>query len=147
MNYKCPICSIDPSSHSLIIYKEVNNILYLYTCPSQSKLYFDTKGIMIHYDGVLSQIPQEKKWVWIIDGKGYSLKYFLEYKVGIEIIKLISSKFSKNLMNIIIINPTIYITYAHNFMNPFLSDKLKKLIIFKNECKDINDLILNYLDK
>lgn len=143
MNYNCPICSIDPSSHSLILYKEVNNIMYFYTCPSQSKLYFDTKGIIIHYDGVLSQIPQDKKWVWIIDSKDYSFKHFLEFNVGIELIKLISAKFSKNLCKIIIINPTIYITYAYNFLKTFLTKELNNLIVFNTECNHIEKLILN----
>ena len=78
MNHNCPICCVDPSSHSLMLYKEINNIMYFYTCPSQSKLYFDTKGIIIHYDGILSQIPEDKKWVWVIDSKDYSFKHFIE---------------------------------------------------------------------
>jgi hypothetical protein len=127
-----------------MIYKEINNIIYLYTCPSQSKLYFDTKGIIIHYDGVLSQIPENKKWIWVIDSKDYSFKHLIEYNVGIELIKLISLKFSKNLLNIIIINPTEYITYAYKFLETFLNKPLKKLIIFNNQCKDIDNLILNY---
>jgi hypothetical protein len=142
MNYNCPICCVDPSSHSLVIYKEINNIIYLYTCPSESKLYFDTKGIIIHYDGILSQIPEDKKWVWVIDSKYYSFKHFIEFNVGIELLKLISSKFSKNLLNIIVINPTIYIKYAYNFLTPFLSKELKKLIIFNTECKNIEKIII-----
>jgi len=143
MNHNCPICSVDPSSHSLMLYKEINNIMYFYTCPSESKLYFDTKGIVIHYDGILSQIPQHKKWVWVIDSKDYSFKHFVEFNVGIELIKLISSKFSKNLSKIVIINPTIYITYAYNFLKTFLSKELKNLIVFNTKCKDIDYLILN----
>lgn len=143
MNHNCPICSIDPSSHSLMLYKEVNNIMYFYTCPSQSKLYFDTKGIIIHYDGILSQIPQDKKWVWVIDSKDYTFKHFIEFNVGIELIKLISSKFSKNLFKIVIINPTIYITYAYNFLKTFLSKELKNIILFNTDCNHIDNLILN----
>lgn len=144
MNYNCPICSIDPSSHSLTIYKEFNNIIYLYTCPSQAKLFFDTKGIILHYDGVLSQISEYKKWVWIIDGKNYSFKHLIEYNVGIELVKLILSKFSKNLLKIIVINPTIYITYAYNFLKPFLSIDIQNLIVFNSTCQNIDNLILNY---
>lgn len=140
MNHDCPLCYLDPSSHSLIVYKEVNNIIYLYTCPSQSKLYFDAKGIIIHYNQVLSQISKDKKWVWVIDGKDYSFKHFIEFNVGIELIKLISSKFSENLFKIIVINPTNYITYAYNFLNPFLSKELKNLIVFNTECKNIDNL-------
>lgn len=142
MNHNCPICCVDPSSHSLMLYKEINNIMYFYTCPSQSKLYFDTKGIIIHYDGILSQIPEDKKWVWVIDSKDYSFKHFIEFNVGIELIKLISAKFSKNLFKIIVINPTIYITYAYNFLKTFLSKEFKNLIIFNTECKNIEKIII-----
>lgn len=143
MNYICPICLLDPSSHSLIMYKEVKNVIYLYTCPSESKLYFDTKGIIIHYDGVLSQIPESKKWIWVIDSKDFAFKHFIEFNVGLELANLISSKFSKNLLKIIIINSTNYITYTYNFLKPFLSDVLKNIIEFNTDCNHIEKLILN----
>ena len=46
MQYKCPICTLWPFSHSLIKMAEKNGILHYYTCPAQ--------GILNHYDGVLN---------------------------------------------------------------------------------------------
>ena len=56
MNYSCPLCRIDPSNHSLTKIKENENIIYYYSCPSQAKLYFDTNGIINHYNVILSEI-------------------------------------------------------------------------------------------
>lgn len=128
MTYVCPLCKILPSSHSLTKLSERKGIQYYYTCPSQALLYYDVVGILKHYDGVLSEIPENKEWVWIFDSLGFSIIHAMQTKVGIELAKLISNKFSKNLKKIIIINPTLYITLTHKFLMPFLSTKLKDII-------------------
>ena len=71
MKYTCPLCKLQPSSHSLTQVLEKNGIIYYYTCPSQAILYYDVKGIINHYDGVLSEIPENKEWVWIFDSLGF----------------------------------------------------------------------------
>jgi len=76
---------------------EKKGILYYYTCPSQAILYYDVKGIINHYDGVLSEIPENKEWVWIFDSLDFSIIHAMQTNVAIQLAKLISSKFSKNL--------------------------------------------------
>ena len=120
MKYTCPLCSIDPLSHSLSEVFEKNNIIYYYTCPSKAKMYFDTIGIINHYDGVLSEIPENKKWIWIFDGTEFGVKHVLQIEVAIELAKLISSKFSDKLEKIIIINSNFYIKSIYNIVYPFL---------------------------
>ena len=104
MKYICLLCLVDPLSHSLNEVFEKNNVIYYYTCPSKAKMYFDTLGIINHYDGVLSEIPENKKWIWIFDGTDFGVKHVLQIEVAIELAKLISSKFSDKLEKIIIIN-------------------------------------------
>ena len=58
MKYICPLCKIQPSSHSLTKVLEKKGIIYYYTCPSQALLYYDVKGIIDHYDGVLSEMSE-----------------------------------------------------------------------------------------
>lgn len=139
MTYICPLCLIDPSNHSLKIIKEVNNIIYFYSCPSDAKLYFDTNGIISHYNGMLSEIPENKKWIWIFDSKKFEFKHFIQINLAIELAKLISGKFSKNLLKIIIINPTIYILSTYNILKPFITKEVNNIVIFKNSITD-NDI-------
>ena len=139
MNYICPLCSIDPSNHSLVKYKEINNIMYFYSCPSQAKLYFDTEGIINHYNGILSEIPKNKNWIWIFDSKDFTFKHFIQTNVAIELAKLISSKFSNNLEKIIIINPTFYISATYNILRPFLNQHIVNTVIFNYTEKNITD--------
>lgn len=144
MSYVCPLCTIDPSNHSLTKVKETEQTIIFYSCPSQGKLYFDYEGIINHYDGILSEIPKNKKWVWILDSLDFNFKHFMQINVGIQLAKLISNKFSHNLLQIIIINPTIYTSLTHNAVKPFLSDRIKELIICNNDkYKDINDIFDN----
>jgi hypothetical protein len=128
MTYICGICSLNSSSHSLTKLVEKDSTLYYYTCPSKADLYFDTSGIINHYNGVLSEIPKNKQWIWIFDGTGFNLKHFLQIDVAIELAKLITTKFSDNLKKIIIINPTLYISSIYNIITPFLNNKIISII-------------------
>ena len=142
MHYTCPLCKIMPSSHSLTKVLEKKGIIYYYTCPSQAKLYYDVKGIINHYDGVLSEMPENKEWVWIFDSLDFSLIHATQTNVAIELAKLISNKFSKNLKKIIIINPTFYITITHNMLMPFLNNKVRDIIEINYEIKRVEEIIL-----
>jgi len=141
MVYVCPICRINPLSHSLMEVMEKDNTLYYYTCPSKAELYFDAPSIINHYSGVLSEIAENKQWVWVFDSNDFGLKHFLEMQVAIELSKLISSKFSKNLKRIIIINPTFYVSSTYNIIRPFLNEKLKSIIEINYDYKSISDVI------
>ena len=135
MTYICPLCKIMPFSHSLTKVLEKKEIIYYYTCPSQAILYYDVKGIVNHYDGVLSEIPENKEWVWIFDSLDFSIIHAMQINVAIELSKLISNKFSRNLRKIIIINPTFYIELTHKMILPFLNNKLKEIIEINHDSK------------
>jgi hypothetical protein len=142
MSYICPLCKIQPLSHSLTKISEKNDIIYYYTCPSQAILYYDVESILNHYDGVLSEIPKDKKWIWIFDSFNFNLTHALQINVAIEITKLISNKFSANLNNIIIINPTFYIKMTYNVVMPFLNETLKSIIEINYETKKAEEIFL-----
>jgi len=128
MPYICPLCRLVPSSHSLTKMSEKNGIIYYYTCPSQAILYYDVTGIVNHYDGVLSEMPENKEWVWIFDSAGFTFRHARQTNVAVELAKLISNKFSKRLKKIIIINPTFYIKISHAIVMPFLNNNVRDLI-------------------
>ncbi len=142
MSYICPQCQLVPSSHSLTKVLETKAIIYYYTCPSQAILYYDVKGIVNHYDGVLSEMIENKEWVWIFDSLDFSFKHAIQINVAIELAKLITNKFSKNLKKIIIINPTFYITSTYLLVMPFLSNKVKDIIEINYELKSAEEVFL-----
>jgi hypothetical protein len=142
MSYICPLCKLLPSSHSLTKLLEKKGIIYYYTCPSQAVLYYDVEGIINHYDGILSQMPENKEWVWVFDSSGFTLVHAMQTTVAIELAKLISNKFSKNLKKIIIINPTFYITITHKMIMPFLNNKVRDIIEINYESTRIEEIFL-----
>ena len=142
MTYTCPLCKLRPFSHSLTKLLEKKGIIYYYTCPSQAILYYDVEGIINHYDGVLSEIPENKEWIWIFDSLGFGLIHALQTNVAIGIAKLISTKFSKNLKKIIIINPTFYITMTHKMIMPFLNETVRNMIEIDYENTTSQEIIL-----
>ena len=142
MSYVCQICKLLPSSHSLTKMTEKKGIIYYYTCPSQAILYYDVKGIISHYDGVLSEMPENKEWVWIFDSLDFTIMHAMQTNVAIQLAKLISSKFSKNLKKIIIINPTFYIAITHKMIMPFLNNTVKDIIEINYETTRAEDIFL-----
>ena len=142
MKYTCPLCELMPSSHSFSKMLERKGKIYYYTCPAQAILYYDVKGIINHYNGVLSDMPENKEWIWIFDSLDFTFKHAIQTDVAIELAKLISNKFSKNLKKIIIINPTFYITITHKMLMPFLNNKVKDIIEINYESKCVEDVIL-----
>jgi hypothetical protein len=124
--YYCNTCLDDPTSHSLQNIGTFDNITYYYTCPANATKYYDTEGIIEHYDGVLSE--NTNKWVWIFDSQGFNIKHLLEINVGIQLAELITRKFSHNLDNIIIINPSWHVKVILHLLNPFLNDYMKSII-------------------
>jgi len=142
MVYTCPICLLDPLSHSLTNFLEKNNTIYFYTCPAKAKLYFDAVSIIDHYNGVLSDIPKNKKWIWVLDVMGFGFNHFLQIEVATELSKLISSKFSENLEKILIINPSGYVSAVYNIVKPFLNNKVKSIIEINHEIKSIDDILI-----
>jgi hypothetical protein len=142
MEYICPLCKLNPDSHSLTKVFEKKGIIYYYTCPSQAILYYDVNGIVDHYNGVLSEIPENKEWVWIFDSLGFSLMHAMQTNVAIELAKLISKKFSKNLKKIIIINPTCYIKIIHKMIMPFLNNKVRNIIEINHESTCAEEIFL-----
>ena len=138
MQYTCPICTLWPSSHSLKKVGEKNGIVYYYTCPAQAIMYDDVKGIINHYDGVLSEIPENKEWIWIFDSEGFGFTHAIQTNVAIELSKFIN-KFN-NLKKIIIINPTFYITLTHKLVLPFLNQKLRDSIEINYEAKTAEEI-------
>jgi hypothetical protein len=139
MVYTCPLCLLDPLSHSLTNFLEKDNTYYFYTCPAKAKLYFDTISIINHYDGVLSEIPENKNWIWVLDVMGFGLNHFLQIEVPTELSKLISSKFSNNLEKIIIINPSGYVSAVYSIVKPFLNNKITSIIEINYEIKSVDE--------
>ena len=142
MSYKCHLCLIDPLTHSLTEILNKDNTVYYYTCPAKAKFYFDTNSIINHYNGVLSDIPENKKWIWVLDVLGFGFNHFLQIEVATELSKLISSKFSENLEKIIIINPSGYVSAVYAIVKPFLNNKIKSIIKINHEIKSVNDILI-----
>jgi hypothetical protein len=64
----------------------------------------------------------------------------MQTNVAIELAKLISNKFSKNLKKIIIINPTFYITAIHKMLMPFLNNKVRDIIEINYKIKRADEI-------
>jgi hypothetical protein len=69
-------------------------------------------------------------WIWFFDADKFTAKHLLEINVGIRLAKLISSKFSHNLVKIIILNPTWHIMIVIKLVTPFLNNHMKSIITF-----------------
>ena len=92
---------------------------------------YDSKIILAHYENILNNLGNDTQWIWIFDSKEFGLTQSLEIQTAIGIAKLISpQKYGKNLQQIVIANPTMYIRTALNVILPFLSQDIRNKIVF-----------------
>ena len=119
----CQICIDEPGSHSFeYVGKTCNGILVYYTCPGKATKYWDTKGILEHYEEVLEN-NNNQKWIWRFDGDGFDLKHSLEIATAIGLIGILI-KYGDSLSQIQIINSNIYINSLYGMIYPFLTPEL-----------------------
>jgi hypothetical protein len=98
----------------------------MYTKPADATRYWDRDGILFHYDNSLSQISGD--WIWIFDAEGFSAKHMFEIGVATGLARLISTKYSERLRNIIIANPTPIVELVVIIVKPFLNKRMKLLL-------------------
>jgi hypothetical protein len=90
-------------------------------------MYWDTEGILKHYEEVLEQ-NGEHPWIWLFDGEDFGFMHSLQIATAIGIIDLLKNKYGKCLMEIRIINPTVYIKSLYRIIYPFLDEKIDNMI-------------------
>jgi hypothetical protein len=121
----CPMCNIDPTSHSLSKIREMDGKAIYYTAPAKATS-LEREGIIKHYDLVLGE--NVMPWIWIFDCKDYPLSHALDIQTAIELAKLINHKYSNNLDKIVIINSTTFIWVIIKTISFFISEETKKKI-------------------
>jgi len=143
----------DPVNHSFSKIEERDGVSIYYTCPSKLQKIYDSEIIIAHYENILNNLGDDKQWIWIFDSKEFGLTQSLEIQspsanasgdtsrpnafgygslqTAIGIAKLISpQKYGKNLQQIVIANPTMYIRTALNIILPFLSQDIRNKIVY-----------------
>jgi hypothetical protein len=126
MDKICPQCAADPTSHSFKKISDKNGVATYYSHPAEMKQYKDLDGILKHVDNVLAL--NNKRWICIINGDNFRLKHIQQTDVGMGIIDLITNKYGDSLVELRIINPSIYIKGVVACMGPFLTDSIRAKI-------------------
>ena len=121
----CPMCAIDPTSHSLTKVRDVNGTAIYYTSPAKATS-LEREGVLKHYDLVLGQ--NTMPWIWIFDCKDYPLTHALDMQTAIEMAKLINSKYADKLEKIVIINSTSFIWVIIKGLSLFVNEKFREKI-------------------
>jgi len=121
----CPMCAIEPTSHSLSKIRETNGTAIYYTAPAKATS-LEREGVLKHYDLVLGE--NKMPWIWIFDCKDYPLSHALDFQTAIELAKLINNKYTDNLVKIVIINSTTFIWVVIKTISMFVSEETQKKI-------------------
>jgi hypothetical protein len=129
----CPICAKDPLAHSFKKVGEKRGITMFYTKPSQAKRYDDTEGILAHVDNTIGQL-NGKKWICIVDGDQFDAKYIAEWQTGAGLMQLFFTKYVDSLVEIKIINPTVYVRTAMKVLLALIADdKTSKITVLDDK--------------
>lgn len=147
---KCLICEKDPSSHSFNLIKEIfvteekqsYKLQVYYCCPSKATKYYEYAGVLEHFRIEFENLG-EKQWIWIFDCSDFTASHATQVYSAIEIAKMVLKK-ADTLKKIYIINKTGPLDIFLNIIYYFLTDKLKKRIIFSDlKTEDIIKSISN----
>ena len=123
----CQICFDEPGSHSFYLLKTEENVNVYYTCPAEATKYWDTQGILQHYEEVLT-LNGQNPWVWIFDSQDFGINHSMQINVALGIVRMLKAKYGQYLQEIRIVNPTIYIRTFYAVLEPFLSKELIEMI-------------------
>jgi hypothetical protein len=122
----CKICDAEPGSHSFMKMAKQGTTTFFYTCPSEAKKYWDTKGILEHISESLRENDGEH-WIWIVDADGFEIKHSIQISTAIGIVKILSEQ-GDSLKEIRIINPNRFISILYNAIYPFMTTSFKSKI-------------------
>ena len=123
----CKICINNPGSHSFEFVGVQNGMNLYYTCPAKATMYWDTEGILMHYEELLEQ-NGDHPWIWLFDGEGFGLMHSMQISTALGIVDLFKKKYGKYLMEIRITHPTTYIKSLYAVIYPFLDEKIDNII-------------------
>jgi len=124
----CPICHLDPTSHSFHMIKSENpNINLFYSCPAKATKYFESPGVIDHFRQHLEQ-NNHHPWAYILDCKGFTMRHATQIGTSIALVDMIQKTYGKSLKKVWIINYSWAIKIVLNAMWAVLSDDLKMLI-------------------
>lgn len=128
-NPVCKICEKDPTSHSFSKLCEVNGVVTFYTKPADATKYDDYEGILAHFNALLSGCT-DKRWSWVIDADGFEMKHAMEVGVASGLIKMISEKYSENLVEIKVTHTNRLIKGMFKTLMPLVKGKLTDRLVF-----------------
>ena len=104
-----------------------NGISTYYTKPSKVKQYDNANDVLKDYNKILDHLGKNK-WIWIIDGDEFEIRYSLEMQTGMGLAKLITGEHGENLQEIRIVNPTLCVRLLLKMALPFLNDTTRSKV-------------------
>lgn len=141
MNKICEVCAVDPTAHSFKKVGEKKGIIMFYTKPSQAKRYDDTEGILAHFSKAMEPC-KEKKWICIIDGDQFDAKFSFELQTGRGIMDLFFTKYMDTLVEIKVINPSIYMKSLMALLTATIDkEKLSKITVLDDKTYSVLQFI------
>jgi hypothetical protein len=129
----CPICRIDPMSHSFkqIAYSNPNIHLF-YSCPAKSTKYFEMEGAIEHFQLYLDK-NNHHPWAYVLDCEGFTLRHAMEIKASLIIVNMIKDTYGHALKKVWIINLVWPIKILLNVIYPILPPHLRSIVEISNK--------------
>jgi len=115
----CLKCVATPGYHSFTKFGKIGDANLFYTAPAKT-LDFDEDGtklanIKIH----IKEDTEDAPWIWVVDCANMTASHYTEISFNLGLLGTLSA--DKNLKEIWIIRPNIWITATVAFLRPFSS--------------------------
>ena len=124
----CPICDVEPTSHSFFKMGRQKGMNLFYTCPGDA-INHETEGVLAHYREVLEKNEGEK-WIFIFDAKGFAL-YHTTRIASARGLMTIFNEYGDNLEEVRIVNANRFVKAMFSTIRPFVSSNTFNKIVWK----------------
>ncbi|NDB86050.1 MAG: hypothetical protein EB127_25620 [Alphaproteobacteria bacterium] len=134
----CPLCVIEPRSHSFRPQGSIGNITYYYTAPVEAteRIRSEEQYALFkrHLDGAL----QRGSWIWIFDCSGMGIDHYTSVAFMNNIVHTLIAEHDEALQEVLIVHPSMWIRSAVWALTPFMNANLHRKIRFIATKKDLD---------
>ena len=127
----CPLCLVEPTSHSFTNIGNVGNVSIIYSRPADAVQYKETPESFLYYSGHLGEM-KETEWIWIVDSSDMKLKHACSLGLTKKLVHILQEEHGPKFKKVIILNPTSWMHACITMIKPFLKKTLLEKIHMMN---------------
>lgn len=129
----CPLCLINPDSHSFTNFGKLGETHLLYTAAARVLDYKETPEKIINFKMHLDTM-KGKRWIWVLDSGDMEIKHYSSMNYTRQLAQLLMKDHEETIQGIWILRPNLWMRTTLKFLKTlFKAGLFSKVRIFEGE--------------